>query len=279
MTTTPARHYVVSSHKTGKVITFEGEEVDVISSRGSLRNEAITAVGEPFSLYLAREIAEVTLAAPTVIDEYTAEIDSPVAPVAGNLLCLKEGSRFFQAEINTVSAPVGTVYTVSLDSPIDFAFSLAGGCSINSRSMNVNGAITPVSFIVSPSGLELGTRWDIHGFSVHIVDDAAMDDTKFGGLLPLVRGLLARSRNGVFKTLGNFKRNADFGLNGFTTYYREKSGGGQYSFSASLDLKRYGTSISTVVDDDPDYFEGIVQDDLSGLVEMRVAIHGHVEQA
>ncbi|MDR9460065.1 MAG: hypothetical protein RI591_08005, partial [Dehalococcoidia bacterium] len=133
MTTTPEEFYIEIPHKTGKVITFEGQKVDVVSSRGSLRNEEVTSVGEPFSLYLTSTIAEVVLTEPTVIDEYTATIDSPVLPVAGNMLCLKEGRRFFQAVILTVTPVAGTVYEVSLDSPIDYAFSVEGGCSIASN--------------------------------------------------------------------------------------------------------------------------------------------------
>lgn len=273
--------YTESNTKTGKVITSAYEEKDIISRKGSVKVTSETQVGEPFSLYLTRLITEqIIVTQPVVIDTNTVYINSPVLPVVGNTLCLKQDNRFSQTKIITVTPVSGQNYILGVDSPFDYAFQKNSGCSLTSSEMNINGSITPVRFSISPVKLTIGTEWDIHGFTVHIIDDATMDDTKFGGIAALAKGVVARASNGITKNLGNFKRNGDFGDLGFRSEYVDKTGGGQYSIRAYLDLTDvYGSSIAMVSSDpqsETDYFEGIIQDDLSALSSMHVVLHGHI---
>lgn len=296
------QRYDERNHKSGKVITPETyEETDVVSPRGNIKAELytpsegvvdnktplpismFTQLGEPFSLFVTRVVdPDLEIIVDTTIFDTSIQISCPTLPVVGQFVCLREGQHYYQGEILSVVADGGDNYTLGLDSPLDYAFTVLGGCSLTSADLNVNGSVAPVIFYISPEELLPGTVWDIHGVVAHIVDDATMDDTLFGGIASLTKGVVFRGVNGITKNFGNFKNNGDFGDYGFNPSYVDKAGGGQYAFRANLRIvDQYGTSLAMVSAEkaeDSDRLQVIIQDNLTAISFFHISIQGHISK-
>lgn len=221
-------------------------------------------------IFFVRDLNAVTLAQATVVDSYTFTAVAGHNFVTGNIARFKEGNRFLRATVVNVATNV-----ITIDQPFDYAFSTAAICSRASADMNVNGSVTPVIFEVSPAGTTLVD--DINSISFEMIDDSAMDDTKFGGLNALTRGVLLRQINGIRKNLSIFKTNASFQTQGLGEY-RDKSGGGQYGFNARriFNAGEWNNCIIRLDGTTNDTLQIIIQDDLTGLVSFKAMAHAHI---
>ena len=232
-------------------------------------------------LLLVRRLDTFTILADTSIDDTSMDIETTgvIPTTSHDRICLKEGSAFYQGEILSVVPIAGNQYTITLDSPLDFAFTAAGGTyTLTNDNLAVNGSVTPVIFRVSPAGLDAGIKWDITRMFVHIQGTAAMDDGLFGDQAALTKGVVFRTNNGIVKNLSNAKSNGDFAEHAFDRNYASKAPAGKTSVtirrtwagpSKSGVTKRLSASTS-------DEFQCIVQDDLTGVDHMHVIVQGHV---
>jgi hypothetical protein len=216
----------------------------------------------------------------TAIDDTVVRIDSATTPVVGDLLCLKEfgGTKFFQGEILVVTPIGGTVYDVTVDSPLDFAYTTAHGCSLRDKNLNKDGSVTPVIAELSPEGLI--AAWDITRMIVFISDGTSMDISTFGGLPALTRGVVFRKKNTTFKNIFNAKSNGDFGLHSYDITFDDRAAAGFFGFRSRRSFSgqdKNGVTIRLDPNESPDdAFQTIIQDDLTGLIDFRVVIQGHV---
>lgn len=230
----------------------------------------------PINLYLTRNLANITLVSPTSIDGDFAIINSPIVPVIDNLVCFKEGEHFYQSEIIGVVSLGGGNYNVSLESPLDFNFSVLGGCSLRSNNLAVDGSVTPIVFDVSPS--RLSVDWHVNKVLFHIEDGSVMDSGRFGGINKLSKGIILRLVDGVNKNLLSISSNGDFAEHDATIKYDDKAPSGVYSLISTKIFN--GQDNAGVVlylnSNTSDKLEVIVQDDLSGLDHVHVVAIGHV---
>lgn len=243
---------------------------------GSLDVAIQDQTSEPISLFLTRNLANITLLNNYNINDKIIDINSNIAPVVSNMICLKEQTHFYQGEIVAVTSLGGNNYRITLDSPLDFNFSVLGGCSLRSRNLAVNGAVTPVSFSVSPSNLK-NVSWDITWIEFHIVDNVDMDSGKFGGIPKLTNGVVFRHTDGITKNIANYKYNSDFRHYNGNLEFDPKAPAGQYGLSS---MKIFGGQenqgiVIRLNSETNDMFEAIIQDDLTGLTSFHIVIHGH----
>ncbi|MBW2675754.1 MAG: hypothetical protein JRD89_20500 [Deltaproteobacteria bacterium] len=237
---------------------------------------------EIIDLFLSRFLDDLTILADVAIDDDTADIETTgVVPVIGDAVCFKDvdGVAFYQGEIITVVPIAGNQYTITVDSPFDFAFTTADGCSLRSNDLGVDGSVTRVPFVVSPGGLAPGVEWDITRTFCTILSSNSMDDGRFGSAAALTRGLLLRSVNGVTKNIFNAKKNGDFQLRTGDRSYADKAPAGQYSVSFRRSFNgddKNGVTLRLEGDTD-DVFVYLVQDDLTGQV-IEAVTQGHVVQ-
>jgi len=251
---------------------------------GSLDVNVQDQTTEIIDLHLGQTIQVITIDANTNIDDTAIIIASASEPTDGNVVCLKEGTAFYQGEILAHSSAGAGKWNISLDTPLDYAYTTAGGCSEININLAIDGSVTPVSFQVSPSGLSAGVKWDVVRVMFQIVDAEAMDDGKFGGIIGgLTKGIVIRHKNGIVKNIFNVKTNGDFAAHCFDATYVDatqgpsgnyairvrRTFGGQSKNGAVVRLAEDGT-------EDSDTFEVIVQDDLTGLVNFQVIAQGHV---
>lgn len=234
---------------------------------------------EIIDLHLTQVVQTVTLAQNYNVNDRVLEIIAGQAPVVGNTICLKEGTKFYQGEILTVVVN-GLNWDVTLDLPLDYAFTTAGGCSERTSNLAVDGSVTPQEFTVSPSNLDAGVAWDITRICIQFIGASAGDDSKFGTMAALANGIVFRYENGVTKNLFSAKTNADLALHtGGDVSYQTRSGGqGAYGVRARRTFsgqEKNGVTVrlNSVTSDK---FSVIVQDDLTDIAVFQVVAQGHV---
>jgi hypothetical protein len=98
--------------------------------------------------------------------------------------------------------------------------------------MAVDGSTTPQVFSVRAGSVPS----DVVRFIITIIDDASMDDGKFGALAALNRGLVFRILNSYQKTVFCFKTNGDIKQFCFDGDYTDATLGpsGNESFTARI---------------------------------------------
>ena len=232
---------------------------------------------EIIDLHLSRLIQEVTIVTNTSIDDTVVTISSDSEPTNGNTVCFKEDTAFYQGEILSHVAN-GDNWDITLDSPLDYAFTTSGGCSERSINLAVDGSVTPARFTVSPFGLQAGTEWDITRIMGAITDGSAMDDSTFGGITALTNGVFFRKKNGTYKNIFNAKTNADLKAHMYDVDYSDKAPAGQFGLNFRRTFAgqdKAGVTIRLRADDE-DSFECIIQDDLTGLTNFQIIAQGHV---
>jgi len=218
--------------------------------------------------------ASATLTADTTIDDYVLDVESGHGFNATELVCLKENGRFYQGTILSTTAT-----TITLDTPLDYAYTIGSLCTSSILDLTVNGSpASPLIYHIKPPS---GVKWDIVRILFYIEDDSAMDDGKFGGISALTNGIVLRSKNGTYLNIANVKTNGDFAQIAFDRDYVAKPPAGT---GHSMIVRRTfgGQSKNGVVirldGDKDDELEVIVRDDLTGLSHFHVIVQGHVVQ-
>jgi hypothetical protein len=226
---------------------------------------------EFISAKLCKTIAAVTLSSGMTLGTRTVNLVAGHGAIVGEMMNFKQAGRLTQAKVLVVAGNV-----ITIDSPIDYAYTTAATVVRTSAEMNVNGAVTPVEFTVTPPA---GIVWDITKITVHIEDNAAMDDGTFGGIVALTNGVVMQHRNGIYKHILNAKTNGELAEIARMMEYVAKppSGTGYsanfwYAFAGQnefgITLRLDGTTGDTIV--------MIIQDDLTTLSAFRVVVMGHV---
>lgn len=210
----------------------------------------------------------------TTIDTYTIIIDSTVLPVVGNLICLKESGRYMQAAI--ISFTGANPYTLTLDSPLEYAFTTGGIVSLTEHDAAIDGSGTPVAYHITPPA---GVEWDVVRVMFYIEDSTAMDDGLFGGAAALTNGIVLRLKDGIYHNIFNAKTNGEFAQRAYDRSYISKPPAGT---GHSMVVRRTfgGQSKNGVTirldGDSGDDLELIVQDDLTVLDHFHILAQGHV---
>jgi hypothetical protein len=250
------------------------------NSRGALEHAEQDQFTEPINLFLVNVLDTLTILSDTTIPTKTIDIETTgTVPVDGNMVCLKEFLNFYQGTILSVAAIAGNQYTLTLDDPLDFAFTTAGGCSLTSRDMSVDGSVTPVVFSVTPGGLHESVQWDIYTATFYIQGTLAMDDGDFGDQAALTNGCVLRFKSGSFyKNVLNFKNNGDLRQECGNREYAIAPPAAKTSVSAlkeGRDYTQHGVSARMAAATAQE-FQLVVQDDLTAVDFMSVKIFGHV---
>jgi len=272
---------IVEIHDTGGL----GQPIMPIDSEGNLETIRQDQHSEVIDLLLHQVIDTITLLANYSIGTTFIAVETTGAvPVIGDYICLKEDTAFYQAEVLTVTPIAGNQYTLKMDSPLDYPYTTAGGCSLDDVNLAVDGSSIPVTFEVSPVNLVAGTEWDVTRMSMIMVgegpvQDPAPDDTNFGTQAALTNGVVFRSVNGITKNIFNAKTNGIIKLRcGGDLHYQVANKNGLYSVDARRTFngdEKNGITIRLEANT-ADQFQCIVQDDLTDLEVFMVNIQGHV---
>lgn len=164
---------------------------------------------------------------------------------------------------------VGDVITI--DRPIDHMFAAATTiCRFVDSNMAVDGSVTPVIYTMRGGTTPL----DIVRMLITMSDDSPMDDGTFGGLDSLTNGLVFRVVDGYQKTVFNFKNNSDIKQFCYDVEYADKAPAGLYGLSSRIAFGGQHTHGTVFRVSNNSRIQWIVQDDLRGLLSLKVAGQG-----
>lgn len=233
---------------------------------------------EIIDLHLTRLIQPVAIDVNTLIDDTSIQITAAAPPTVGSTLCLKEGYKFYQGGILSFTGT--NPYTVVVDTPLDYPFTTAGGCSERSNNMAVNGSVTPQNFVLSPANLTDGLEWDITRIALQMVGTAAPDDGKFGTIAALTNGIVVRYTDGITKNLFNAKTNADLALHtgGDVQYIPRTVPAGSHGVRARRTFsgpEKNGVTIRLAATTSDELII-IIQDDLTDITTFEAVAQGHI---
>jgi hypothetical protein len=153
--------------------------------------------------------------------------------------------------------------------PGDFIFA-------TTDNMNVDGSVTPQIFSLK-AGVNFPVNMVVTRIIVHILDQTAMDDSKFGGLPSLDRGVLIRRVDGSIDNLVYFRNNGELSQLCYDIRYDEKAPAGFYSLTGRLTfggLNKMGTAVFLGNNED---LEVLIQDDLTGLDQFKITFEGYID--
>lgn len=219
-------------------------------------------------LKLTRNVGTITLSSDAIIDTSTITLSPGHGTVIGNVINLQEGVRApYQGIALNV---VGNVIT--LDTPLNYSYTTAAAGNRASDNMNVDGSVAPVIFSIAPTD----GSWHIVSMLISITDNAAMDDGTFGGIPALTKGCVVRKKDGVYANILNAKTNGDFQLYCDLVTYSEKAPAGSFGVNISDSFYDGHGIVIQLASATGDEFECVIQDNLTGLTSMRIAVAGHV---
>jgi hypothetical protein len=217
----------------------------------------------PFDLFFSEATAApTTLTAATVIDSYDITVASTAGIGIGTWIgVFNSGGRYYWGE---VVGSLGLVLT--MDTPLDFVFPIGSNVLPTTRSLAVDGSVTPRVFEiqVGNAGLEI----DVTRIIISIVTTDPPELGQFGDQPPLTRGLIIRyiGVDGARNIL-NWKTNYEIGLHTFDlNIYEQVKQADVNAVIARYTLggqSKHGTVIRVRSGES---LQLIVQDDLSGLL-------------
>lgn len=178
-------------------------------------------------------------------------------------------------EITAISISPALLY---LDRPIDFSYpATTTTIEIIETNMAVVGSIgSPVSFKMIPHG---GQVWHLTRFLLAVQCATAADDSVFGDLPRLTNGCTLRGYSGQadqYITFTNWKSNGDGKMDMFDVQYTDKAGPGLFGVNGRGTIKDGTGAVPELSDDNGDFMELLIQDDISALPLFRLKGQGHV---
>lgn len=221
-------------------------------------------------------LEEETLLTNTVaIGDYDMTVDVVTGIAVGEYVSIFNvaANRFYLGTILSIS-----VNTLTMDTPMDFAFPSGSFVTSGIRNMNVNGSVTPVIFGLRNTDTAIGKAFDITRLMFTCLTTNAVDLSKFGDIVGgLTRGIVVRSKNGVFQNILNAKTNGDLKnfMFDFDVASATNPAQGQHGFSGQMTFagqNKIGVTIRLEPGED---IQIIIQDDLTTLLDFKIIAEGH----
>jgi hypothetical protein len=223
--------------------------------------------------FITQKLGTATLATATAFDDRTITLEAGHGFTNNSMIEIDSGTGlFYQSRVLTVATN-----TITVTNPLPCVFPVTSTVRRVSPDLTVNGSVTPVIFSAKPPA---GVQWDINILSINILDNAEMDDSKFGGITALTNGVLYRTVNdctqNIFNSLDNgcFRRHCDT-----ENPYSDRAGGtGLYGLNTKRHFNsQQGDGVARRIGGhDISEFQAVVADDLTGLTRFWCVIRGHV---
>lgn len=256
----------------GSDIAVNVKIVSPLEKNGAMPVNIQDQVTPSFMVYMNQNICATTLSSPFGIDDNDIIVTDATGISIGNYVGVFNiaNSRFYVGNVLNI---VGNVIT--MDTPSDFDFLVGDIFQCGTKEMSIDGSITPQIFRLRADP-NLNITIDVTRIIIHILDNSAMDDGKFGGIDALTRGIVLRRKDGTYQNIFNVKTNGEIGELAFDKTYDDKAPSGIYGFSARLTFagqSKMGVAIRLAPDED---LQLIIQDDLTSLSSFRIMVEGHI---
>lgn len=267
---------IVSETEPAPVALHDGAGNPINSLDGAIDVHDSDVHTSPINEYFLRLLGTIT----TLTANSAAGATSiTVASVAGlsvdDYIQIRNGT--IERSFPQIKAIVGSVLT--LDRPLDNAFSIGDEVETISFSMNVVGTISsPISYKLA---LDIGETQHVLGFTLGMVHTGAGDNSMFGDIVGgLANGVVFRrydGATGLFSTLTVWKTNGSFVIDTYSLRYDDKAGGGKNATTADGRIKDRSGAIIRIDKSAGDYLELLIQDDLTPLAAFTMKAQGHIE--
>jgi hypothetical protein len=248
------------------------EQLACVDPNGGLAVNIQDQTSPPLLVYANAVHDTTTLAAATAIDDYDVIVVSNVGLLVGDYIGIFNvaDARFYAGTILVIA---GT--TISLDTPLDFAYQIGDNFQAGTKELNVDGSVTPVIFSLrTDPGINITA--DITRIILHMTYPSSGDDANFGDLAALTKGVVLRRVDGITQNMFNVKTNGEIGELAYDKSYDTKAPAGSYGLTARLTFagqSKLGVAIRLAPDED---MQIIIQDNLTGLTSFRIMIEGHI---
>lgn len=224
--------------------------------------------------FLTRELGTSTTATETAYNSRTIVLSAGHGftnnPAVSEMIEFYVDDVFFQSRVISVN-----VNTITVTNPIPVTVPSGTTIKRTSPDCNVDGSVTPVVFCSRPPE---GQEWDIKVLSVNMLDNDAMDDSKFGGLAAPISGVIYRKTNtnkarNIFTAVDNscYIRHCDT-----QDPYSPKAPAGLYGFNAKRYFANDGVTVRIGSTNEFHCFEVVVTANLTGLNRFWNVIRGHI---
>jgi len=220
-------------------------------------------------VYMCKIINTTTLFVNSTIDTKIITLTTWHGALAWNMICFKEWSNFLQAEILNVNTNI-----ITIDRPLDFAFTTSAIVDITTNDLNVDWSITPQIFRISPSWLNV--KFDITRVIFSIEDNVPMDTGTFWGIAKLTNWIVLRKKDWVYKSFFNAKENDDFHHHCDQVDYITKAPTWQYAVIVKKKFIEQNLRVVRLNPELSDELQVIVQDNLTALLWFHIIVQWHV---
>lgn len=194
-------------------------------------------------------------------------------------LFLSAGGPIEENHFPIITAKPGSP-VLTLNKPLDFSYPIGSVVKhvVINAATQIGTLANPISYKLQPPP---GVTFNVTGAVVTFQMESAGDNSKLGDIAGgVTNGAVSRARiNGQIRTRSAYRTNLDLAddtsepLN-----YHDKAGSGDFGLEGTFIFKEFGAYISLNGSGlgGGDYFEILIQDDLTDLVSVRLKVHGFV---
>lgn len=223
--------------------------------------------------YMSSLEEETALTTTVAIDDYDITVDDATGFTIGKYVSIFNvaANRFY---LGTVLSTSGN--PVTLDTPMDFAYTSGSFVTAGERNMNTDGSSTPVIFGLRNTDVAIGASFDITRLIFTCLADTTVDLSKFGDIVGgLTNGMVLRRVDGVTRNLFNVKTNSDLANIMLDFDIQAAQGNQQDGFIARITFagqNKMGVSLRLAPGED---IQMLNQDNLTTLGFFGVVAEGH----
>lgn len=218
------------------------------------------------NLYLYRTDATPTITSNTELGDTTINIDSNSNISNGDAITFYEDIRVFQSLVVSTTAT-----SVTIASPLDYAFTTSAILETGAWKCNVDGSTTEQIFsIKAPPNRD----FIIKSVGGTMLSTSNMDDGLFGSLTQLSNGVIYRVVGCITTQYALIVNNVGFWENGFDIEYSAKAPAGSYGIKVRKSLMEVNGVVRRICNDT--VYQLVIRDDLTGLDLFSFAALGHL---
>ena len=247
----------------------------ITSAHGRINTHDKDVHTDPVNVFVGLDTATATtLNGAVAVGDTQLLLTSAIGFSVGDHIKLSDGvGEFREQEIVSISTN-----TITIDSPLD-AVHLTGANVVKVAINMIDAAGTVATPKIYTAGAPTGVKWHIKRMIVEMVDNAAGDDTRFGGIVGgITNGVVIRLKTGTeYRTLTNWKTNGNMKEDMYDVDYDDRASASRdYSVSArwTFDKMDIAVNLDAATSDE---FQVLCQDDLSGLLSFRIKLQGHID--
>lgn len=251
----------------------------LIEENGGLPVNIQDQTTQPLDLFFSQQDGTATTVSVTgVFNENEITVANVSSFTIGKrVLLLSTTGRVFESTIIGIS-----VNTLTLDSPLDYAFEIGSDAIPVTNELNVDGSVTPQVFQIRGDigTVDIPIDIDITRIIFQIITNDPPAFEEFGDIIGgLTNGIVLRRANGYVSNIFNAKTNGELAnLMYDITIYLESGPPATNGIAGRMTFAgqdKHGVAIRLGTDESLDL---IIQDDLTSLVSFKIMAQGHIVQ-